>query len=287
MFYVPDDGVDTNPGGRVPVTPAGPAGPGGGDPTAAIRASLNLVSNDYGSTLIITFKVQVWGGPLPPKFSIFYLSPLDVSEDQISSTPRQILVFGQFVTDISVSSPNRAVTMTLPALEYTPVGSEGTRRDYSLGGWMYVIPTEVTVVAEADFYDYVSPFAPVPTFPTDTSPIATTEYIYSLLVTTVGPDSFGIYTVNVAIRSPYPQVIRTRFVEIWMYNYRGLGLYENLGLVSISTVPKSQKVISFRLEKDGGGHNVTFYAAECNFAKSRRFGKDLGTYFGAGIGTLP
>jgi hypothetical protein len=138
--------------------------------------------------------------------------------------------------------------------------------------------TNVGASGEASFYHYTTTPVPVPLFSATTSPVPSTENFYSFSQSLAGPDAFGVYTLNLNFQSPAPQVTRTRFAEVWMYNYRGAALYENMGLVSVCKVPQSIKTITYKLEKDGGGHNVTFYLAECNALRMRRFAKPITSF---------
>ena len=288
----------------MPITRQDPNGPGTGDfgggsgdfgggspggrqfrpnATPVLQAYLSLASPDYGVTLNISFSATIKFADgvnyIPNQFTIYYLSPLLVTDALVNlglkSIPQSILQ-SQIITLVDVPDGVSSFSIQLPPIQYTPIGTAGGTRDFSKGGWLFAQASEST--AYDIFAGQMTQPKAIPYFPSDTTPVDASETFNSVALNVTGPDSTGVYTVNLNLTSPYPQVLRTRFADIWMYNYRGLGLYEAMGLYSVYTVPKSLKTIQFKLEKDGGGHDVTFYAVECNANRARRFGVPVSSY---------
>jgi hypothetical protein len=232
---------------------------------------LFLSSPDYGISLDIKVGIPPLSDNTAKTARIFYLSPLDVGDQSIIIDQSTAKLSAQFVVDVPIDRTVKTNVL------YTPAGSEGTRRDYSLGGWMYAqpLPTSDNPVQQES-----STFVRVPLFDRDTSP--PDKDFDGVGLTVTGPVD-RIYTVKVQIKNPKPQFGRTQYCQVFMYNYFNDATYRTMGVYRLHGAPgdPNGQSVTYKLEPDGGGHNVIFYFGYLNGQRSYPFAKAVNTFLSA------
>lgn len=233
-----------------------------------------LSSDDFGTTLNIQVKEPNGAeGTLGSAWRVYYLSPLDVGDGSIifdTSVPK---LSKQFVVDIPQEA-NQGVTVP-----YTPIGTNGGRRDYSLGGWMFASPILNSGAVDVNT---ATSLVRVPTFDKNVSPANSP---LSLLAATITGPTQGIYTVALSFRNPQPIFGTTQYAQVWMYNYFADARYRNMGIYRLHGAPGETgatlvngQTVTYRLEPDGGGHAVSLYVGHLNGQRSYPFGKVINTF---------
>lgn len=231
------------------------------------QGMLFLSSPDFGITLTFRINFPVFDDMRPATYRIYYLSPLDIGDASILVDIGTAKLSKQFVTDLNADDVNIA------SVAYTPLGTEGTRRDYSLGGWMFAAP----LLANGTIEGTSSNYARVPIFDRDTTP--PDQQFGAVTLSTTGPVA-NIYTTTLVVTNPLIKFGRTKFVQVWMSNYFNDGALRCMGVYRLHGSPgdpNGQQFV-YQLERDGGGHNVVFYAAYLNGQRSAVFAKVITTY---------
>lgn len=235
---------------------------------------LTLTSPDFGITLNIKVSVPPLSDNEAKTARIFYLSPLDVGDQSIILDINTAKISAQFVIDVPI---DRRVITQVP---YTPLGSQGTRRDYSLGGWMYAMALPAS---DLDIGTDSSNLVAVPVFDQNTSP-ADTQMTPGAPLLVTGPVA-GVYTVTVNVVNPSPIFGRTRYCHIWMYNYFNDATFRSCGTFRLHGAPgdPNGQIVTYKLEADGGGHAVVFYMVPLNGQRSMPFGVPISSYFSVAV----
>lgn len=251
--------------------PAGPSNPEIPQPGQYRIPLLNVYSTDFGLTLTIWIQDGTGAGSPAGSYRVYYISPLDVSEAAITLDFSTAILSAQFVTDMSADVTNKVTIVA------TPIGTDGGRRDYSLGGWMYAVP--ILANGQPDSFSMTN-LVRVPTFDKFTNP--PDKVISSASLTTTGPVD-NIYTVKVKFINPTPQFGRTVYAQVWMFNYFNDAAFRCMGIYRLHGAPNDPngQVVTYQLEKDGGGHNVSFFIGHCNGQRAMPFAVSISTFVSA------